>query len=693
MQDIKGTNDADKVIVQSGDRFRGEGGDDQITLQGWATGEGGPGNDTLIADATSRLGQATVWYWSSPGNILVDLAEGYALDGFGGRDTLVNIHTVHGFKRNGDKGYGSALDDNFWIGPWSGEVGRIVIDGRQGKDLVTIGVNQQNNMGELVFKASADGKLVWVHLSKQPDLIFELRNIETIQLNVDQGNNIWKATDYSVSSLIDIGNAGAEVLVRNATGFQTGQLGKAVTLTYSFMVKPPASGAEGGTGFQAFSAELQQTTRLILSKLQQQTGITFQEVDGDSGQVRLGINQQKDTRGYSFLPDQYRNDAKAGDVWLDIETAALMQPGQEGYYVLLHELAHALGLQHPLRDGDTSGQTVLLDNFATWAYTVMLDVSAEQNAGNAWPSWFGFFDLQGLRHLYGTKAFAMGDDTYSIGNGAGSASVVLIDDGGTDLLDLSSSSVSCIIDLRPGSVSSVGMGSEGVAHFSNLIIAPSCWIENLKATPFDDFITGSDRDNRIWSMGGNDIISGGGGRDVVVLPGVSTQWKVQRSADARTWNAEALNGESGSVELQSVERLHFADAGVALDMDAQGNPARAAKLLGIVFGPEVVKNLQIAAIALTLLEDHGYGYEQLMKVAIDVRLGSKSNDPRSVVDLLFSNLIGQAPTDRQAEPLVNMLNEGQISIGGLGVLAAETELNQQRIDLVGLIENGFHFAI
>lgn len=32
MQDIKGTNGPDKVIVQPGDRFRGEGGNDHITL-------------------------------------------------------------------------------------------------------------------------------------------------------------------------------------------------------------------------------------------------------------------------------------------------------------------------------------------------------------------------------------------------------------------------------------------------------------------------------------------------------------------------------------------------------------------------------------------------------------------------------------------------------------------------------------
>lgn len=693
MQNITGTNGPDRVIVQSGDTFHGEGGDDHITLLGWATGQGGPGNDTLIGDPGSRHGEATVWYWYSPGTILVDLGAGYALDGFGGRDTLINIHNVHGFKRDGDKGYGSALDDRFWIGPMKGQNGLILIDGRAGNDTVTIGTHHGDNLGELVLKVSADGRLVRAHMSKQPGLVMELRNVETIHFSLNMGNGQWGNTEYNVNALIDPSQAGKDILLRGAKGFQTGALGQPVTITYSFLDKAPPTGAEGGSGFQPFSPTLQQTTRTILSQLQLQTGITFQEVAGDSGTIRFGINQQANTRGYSFLPDQYRNDAKAGDVWLDVETTALMQPGQEGYYVLLHELAHALGLQHPLRENDTSGQTVLLDSFATFAHTVMLDVSAAQNASNVWPSWYGNFDLQALRYLYGGKAFAVANSTYTIVDGPSSASVVIVDDGGIDVLDISSSRVSGHLDMRPGKISSVGMNAEGMAHFGNLTISTGTWIENLVATRFDDYIIGNDLDNVIWSLGGNDIILGHGGRDTVVLPGRSTDWNIQRAADGLTWNAEAKDGETGSVELQSIERLHFSDAGVALDMHDQGNPARVAKILGAVFGPQSVTNLQFVAIGLMHLEDFNFGYEQLMKLAIDVKLGSLSNDPTSVVNLLYGNVVGQAPTANQAQPFVDMLIKGQISVAGLGVSAAETALNQEKIGLVGLIENGFYFAI
>lgn len=512
MAQIKGTNGPDKVTVQTGDTYRAEGGDDHLTLQSWSTGEGGPGNDTLIGDPSGRHGEAVAWYWSSPNPILVDMGQGYALDGFGGRDTLINIHNVHGFKRDGDKGYGSALDDRFWVGPSIGHNGTIFIDGREGNDLVTIGFKASDNRGEVVFNTSADGKVVRAHLSKQPGLIMEFRNVETIQVNLDMGNNKWVHTDYPVNTLIDLSQAGQELLLRGAKGLQTGAVGGPVTLTYSFLDKPPPTGTEGGSGFQAFSASLQQTTRTILSNLQQQTGMTFQEVQGDTGTIRFGINQQSNTRGYSFLPDQHRNDAKAGDVWLDVETAAVMQPGQEGYYVLLHELAHALGLQHPLRENDTSGQTVLLEGFATFAHTLMLDISATQNSSKAWPSWYGLFDLQALRHLYGSKAFAVANSTYKIIDGASSASVVIVDDGGVDVLDISGSNLSGNVDLRPGKISSVGMNAEGMSNFGNLTITPGTWIENLVATPFDDFIVGNDQGNVIWSGGATTSLWGMAGK-------------------------------------------------------------------------------------------------------------------------------------------------------------------------------------
>lgn len=81
--------------------IRALGGNDVITIHGRAGVLGGPGNDLIINDVFSGPDGA-VAYWDSPNSIYVDLEAGYALDGFGTRDTLVNIRDVTTSGRNGD---------------------------------------------------------------------------------------------------------------------------------------------------------------------------------------------------------------------------------------------------------------------------------------------------------------------------------------------------------------------------------------------------------------------------------------------------------------------------------------------------------------------------------------------------------------------------------------------------------------
>jgi hypothetical protein len=139
--------------------------------------------------------------------------------------------------------------------------------------------------------------------------------------------------------------------------------------------------------------------------------------------------------------------------------------------------------------------------------------------------------------------------------------------------------------------------------------------------------------------------------------------------------------------------LHFSDAGVALDMHAQSNPARVAKVLGVVFGPEAAKNSQVIGIGLYFMEQLNFSYEQFMKLAIDFRLGDLANDPASVASLLYGNVMGHTPTVSQTKPFVDMVTSGQTSVAGLGVMVAEIGQNADNIGLVGLAEIGLDFAL
>ncbi|NBY70204.1 MAG: hypothetical protein EBQ58_15790 [Betaproteobacteria bacterium] len=672
MANIKGTAGKDIYTVKSGDNYDALEGDDELTFEKGGTAQGGPGNDKITVPVGFSKWDATVWYWSSNSPIYVDLEEGYALDGFGGRDTLINVHQVHGFKQDGDKGYGSSGDDLFWVGPWNRPQGLILIDGRGGSDQVTLGIYPNNNPGELVLKVSADARKVVAYQTNTPGFLYEFRNIERL----DTWNDVLKKSQtFDLMSLIDTTAIGQETLLRGYKGWQAGSMGSSTTITYSFLKQAPTSGGEGGTGFAAFSSVQQQTVRDLFYVLQNQTGLAFAEVSGDAGQIRLGVNQQTNTRGYSYIPDEFKGDARAGDVWIDQETAAVMVPGQEGYYVLLHEIAHALGLQHPLAESDTSGATVLLNTFSSINNTVMLDVAAAA-AGGSWPTWFGNFDLQALRYLYGTRSYATGNDTYSVKDATNNMTIV--DDGGVDTLDASTVSVSVSIDLRGGKSSSIGMDTDGTSKFNNIAIAAGTLIENVIGSPYDDVIIGNAQNNLVTFMGGNDIVDGQGGVDTIRLWNNSSEFKVSKDTSTGYWNVEAANNTSGGMELQNTERLIFTDKSWALDTGDTESAGRTAKILGAVFGKEGLSNMVYRGIGLFYF-DYGMSYEALTLLALDARVGPGASK-ETVAQLLQANVPGL------------VVNAGAYaSTTAMAMYAQESALNKSMVDVVGLATAGMAY--
>jgi len=673
MAEIKGTPQKDLVTVKSGDTYHGEEGDDEITLLEGSTGQGNAGNDKITVADNAKW--ATVWYWWSPGVIYVDLEAGYALDGYGSRDTLINVHNVHGFQRNGDKGYGTAIADSFYLGSnWERRPGSVYIDGKGGIDQVGMGYNPNENFGPVVVNVSADGRLVKIHNANYPSFVYELHNIE--RFNV--WNHLTKTNqDYDLLALRDLSRAGEQILLRGAQGWQTNANGSPTEITYSFMTQAPVSGGEGGIGFVAFNAQQQQVLRDILYVLQQQTGLSFSEVAGDGGQLRFGINQQANTRGYSYLPDAYKGDARAGDVWLDVETGNVMKPGQEGYYVLLHELGHALGIQHPLYETDMSGATVLTKDLAIPTNTLMLDLSVSATGG-AWPTWFGSFDLQALRALYGSRTYATGNDIYSVSDASGPLTIV--DDGGVDTLDASGVSMSVSIDLHAGQSSSVGSGVDGMAKRNNVSIAGSSVIENAIGSAYDDVIIGNAANNTITFTGGNDILDGEVGMDVLRVLSNATGFRIQNDSATKYWNLEALNNEGGSAELRNFERIMFADTAWALDSGENESAGRTAKILGAVFGKEGLANTAFRGIGLFYF-DTGMSYEALTSLALDARMGPGASK-EAVAQLLQANVPGL------------VVNAGAYeSTTAMAMYAQDSALNKTMVDVVGLSTAGMAYQL
>ena len=83
-------------------------------------------------------------------------------------------------------------------------------------------------------------------------------------------------------------------------------------------------------------------------------------------------------------------------------------------------------------------------------------------------------------------------------------------------------------------------------------------------------------------------------------------------------------------------------------------------------------------------------YESLMQLAIDARLGAGASHP-AVVDLLYTNVVGIAAM--RTGTFRRPAGSRRIHGGGLGVMAADIDINRNNIDLVGLSQQGLEFVL
>jgi hypothetical protein len=79
-----------------------------------------------------------------------------------------------------------------------------------------------------------------------------------------------------------------------------------------------------------------------------------------------------------------------------------------------------------------------------------------------------------------------------------------------------------------------------------------------------------------------------------------------------------------------------------------------------------------------------------MQLAIDEQLGRFASHEK-VVNLLYTQVVGQAPSAEVRQSFVSLLDSKVHSVGSLGVLAANTDINRSNIDLVGLAQTGLAY--
>ena len=279
-------------------------------------------------------------------------------------------------------------------------------------------------------------------------------------------------------------------------------------VTYSFL-----PGGQAGSGLTAYAAAQQAAAVAALALWAEISGLTIAEAgEGESAAIRF-LNSTSESYAATF----HSSNGSTIVTNPDYLESQVPESGSYGFLTLLHETGHALGLEHA--EGDlTHAQTVM-----SWHSPDILGVDWYNSEG----IWIYaqtpmIEDIAAIQASYGSSPVTRAGDTVYGFNGteagtlydfsANSDPVLTIyDAGGVDALDFSGWDAPALINLNPGSYSSVN----GMTN--NVGIAFGTIIEKAIGGAGDDVLIGTDRAETLDGGAGRDTLTGGGDADTFVI--------------------------------------------------------------------------------------------------------------------------------------------------------------------------------